>query len=641
MHSYRHYISLLCAGLLLMPAAGAQEPASSTEAGRQQAHELVYPEGSFAPITRPYRAAEVPPIALANSGRLDSLLRAGKIYLSLQDAIALALENNIDIEIQRYGPQIADAAVLLAQAGGFARGVSTSVQSGPTSASPGGVGQTGGATAAQASNATSTAVGNTAITNTGTAIPALDPMFTGSWDIAHQTNPQSTNFITGTNALIQRLNTNNWGIEQSFLTGTTVGLNLQNTGINSNSLRANFNPATNSSLGLTVTQRLLQGFGVGLNSRQIVIAKNNREVADLTFKLQVITTVAAVMDLYWDLVTFNENVRVATQALATSQKLYNDNKKQVEVGTLAPIEVVSAEAQVATAQQNLTIAETQVLQQETILKAALSRTGTSSPAVADAHIIPTDRMRIPDVEPIAPIQDLVAEALATRPELASNRIQLQNSKIALRGSRNQLLPSLDLVGTFGTAALAGSVNPILPNNPAPGFFIGGYSTVLSQLFQRNFPNYGIGFNLNVPIRNRAAQANVINDQLTLRQQQLLLQRQENQVRVDVQNALIGVQQSHAQYNSSTKARVLQEQTLDAEQKKYALGASTIYNVILALTNLTQAQAAEVAALGAYSKAKVELERSTGQLLNTNNISLAEAYKGVVARPPNPIPPEGK
>src|SRR5581483_10304214 len=556
-------------------------------------------------------------------------------------AIALALENNIDIEIQRYGPQIADANVLLAEAGGFARGVSTSVQSGPSSASAGGVAQNGGVGPAQASNATSTAVGNTVITNSGPGIPNLDPMLTGSARFGHQSTPQSTNFITGTNSLVQRLYTSGVGVQQGFLTGTIVSLNLNNNNVSTNSLRANFNPATSSTLGLTVTQHLLQGFGVALNSRQIVIAKNNREVADLTFKLQVITTVAAVMDLYWDLVTFNENVRVARQALATSEQLYNNNKKQVEVGTLAPIEVVSAEAQVATAQQNVTIAETQVLQQETILKNALSRTGVSSPSVADAHIIPTDRMRMPDVEPIGPMQDLVAEALSSRPELASNRIQLQNSKVALRGSRNALLPTLDLVGTFGTEALAGQVNSAIANNPAPGFFVGGFGNVLTQLFARNFPDYAIGFNLNIPIRNRAAQANVINDELTLRQQQLLLQRQENQVRVDVQNALIGVQQTRGQYQAATKARVLQEQTLDAEQKKYALGASTIYNVILALSNLTQSQAQEVAALGAYTKARVELQRATGQLLNENNISLAEAAKGVVARPPNPIPPEGQ
>jgi outer membrane protein TolC len=637
---FQQLTAILSVWLLLLPMAVAQDD-TSTQAGRQQAHTLIYPEGNFERVTRPYRAVQAPPISLANSGRLDSLLRAGKIYLSMQDAIALALENNIDIEIQRYGPQIADASVLLAEAGGFARGVSTSVQSGPNSASAGGVAQNGGATTAQASNATSTAVGNTAITNSGPAIPNLDPTLTGSARFAHQTTPQSSNFVTGSNDLLQRLNTTSLTLQQAFLTGTTVALALNNNNVTTNSLRANFNPSTASTLGVTVTQRLLQGWGPSLNSRQIIIAKNNREVADLTFKLQVITTVAAVMNLYWDLVTFNENVRVAKQALTTSQQLYENNKKQVEVGTLAPIEVVNAEAQVATATQTLTIAETQVLQQETIIKNALSRTGLSSPSVAEAHIIPTDRMRMPDVEPIGPMQDLVAEALSSRPELASNRIQLQNSKVALRGSRSSLLPSLDLVGTFGTEALAGDINTTLANNPAPRFFVGGYATVLSQLFRRNFPDYAIGFNLNIPIRNRAAQANVINDELTLRQQQLLLQRQENQVRVDVQNALIGVQQTRGQYQAATKARVLQEQTLDAEQKKYALGASTIYNVILALTNLTQSQAQEVSALGAYSKARVELQRSTGQVLNANNISLAEAAKGVVARPPNAIPPEGQ
>jgi outer membrane protein len=645
---FQQTTAILSVWLLLLPIAGAQDaastppdPASTTQAGRQQAHSLIYPEGNFARITRPYRAVEAPPISLANSGRLDSLIRAGNIYLSLQDAIALALENNIDIEIQRYGPQIADAGVLLAEAGGFARGVSTSALTGPSSASAGGVAQNGGGTAAQANNATPTAVGNTAITNSGPPIPALDPVLIGSARFGHQTTPQSTTFITNTNSLVQRSNTSGVGYQQSFLTGTTVALNLSNNNINTNSARANFNPATTSTLGLTVTQRLLQGWGPSLNSRQIIIAKNNREVADLTFKLQVITTVAAVMNLYWDLVSFNENVRVAKQALTTSEQLYNNNKKQVEVGTLAPIEVVSAEAQVATATQSLTIAETQVLQQETIIKSALSRTGVSSPSVAEAHIIPTDRMRMPDVEPVGPMQDLVGQALASRPELASNRIQLQNSKIALRGSKNSLLPTLDLVGTFGTEALAGQVNPNIPGNPASGYFVGGYGNVLTQLFQRNFPDYSIGFNLNIPIRNRAAQANVINDELTLRQQQLLLQRQENQVRVDVQNALIGVQQTRGQYQAATKARALQEQTLDAEQKKYALGASTIYNVILALTNLTQSQAQEVAALGAYSKARVELQRATGQLLNENNVSLAEAAKGVVARPPSPLPPEQK
>jgi outer membrane protein TolC len=296
---------------------------------------------------------------------------------------------------------------------------------------------------------------------------------------------------------------------------------------------------------------------------------------------------------------------------------------------------------VAARQQDLTISETQVLQQETILKNALSRTGVASPAVADARIIPTDPIRMPSVEPIAPIQDMVANALSARPELAQTRIQLQNTKINLRGARSALLPSLDLVANFANNGLAGNPNalPELPGrtrfqNP---FFVGGYSTVLTQLFARNFPDYSLGFSLNVPLRNRAAQADMINDELTLRQQELAQQRLENQVRVDVQNALIALQQARARYQAAVKGRVLQEQTVDAEQKKYALGASTIYNVILTQRDLALAQSSEVAAMSAYAKARVELDRATGQTLANNSISLMEAFRGSVSRPPDPPP----
>jgi outer membrane protein len=346
------------------------------------------------------------------------------------------------------------------------------------------------------------------------------------------------------------------------------------------------------------------------------------------------------MDLFWDLVTFNENVRVQQQAVATSTKLFEDNKKQVDVGMMAPIEVVRAEAQLATDQQNLTLAETQLLQQETILKNALSRNGVASPSVADAHIVPTDRIRVPDIEPTTPIQDQIAMALSARPELAQNRIQVTNQEITLRGSKNGLLPTLDLVAAMSNNALAGQVNtvpstfPFSFGTPSPAF-VGGYGTVLKQLFARNYPNYSAGFNLLIPLRNRAAQAQAINDELTLRQLQLGVQRLENQVRVDVQNAVIGVRNSRAQYQAAVKAHLLQEQSLDAEQKKYAAGASIIYNVILTQRDLANARQSELAAEAAYAKSKVELERVTGQILNNNGVSLSEAFQGVVSRPSQP------
>jgi len=577
----------------------------------------------FGRLVSPY-TGRIPPLpAMANSDRLEDLLRAGNLYLSLADTIALALENNLDIQLQRYGPQIAANNLLHAQAGGFAAPVSTTVFAGPASV-------TG---APPSSGLQSLIVAGS--TQVGIAPPNLDPMVTGNSGWAHNTTPQSSSFTTGTSSLIQRQITTGIGVQENFLTGTAVNLGLTNSNVDTNNLKAQFNPATNSALTLSVTQHLLQSFGPAVNSRQISIARNNREISDLTFKAQVITTVAAISDLYWDLVAYNDNVRVQRDALAASQRLLEDDQKQVDVGTLAPIEVTRARAEIASGQQALTVAETQLLQQETILKNALSKTGVLSPAVASAHVILTDHLHMPDTENLTPIQDLAATALASRPELTQFRILIQNQDIAIRGTRSELRPTLDVVGQLTNNGLAGQVNPLVSG--ASPFFIGGYGTVLAQIFARNFPTYTIGLNLSLPIHNRAAQADLINSELTLRQQQVGIQRLENQVRVEVQNAVIGVQQARAQYNSATQQRVLQQETVDAEQKKLDAGVSTTYNVILTERDLVTAESNEVAALSAYAKARVELDRATGQTLNSNNVSLDEAVTGRVARPPSAIP----
>jgi outer membrane protein len=643
MHGAKTYIALVCVFMLLAPYGGMAEDNTQAPGARGAASLPGFgepPSGILGAIEGPYVPHPVAPPKLTNTGRLDALMRGGNLYLSLQDAIALSLENNLDIAIQRYGPQVADANVLAAEAGGLARGVSTSITGGPASASVSSSGTTPGANqnaASQASAGTATAVGGSVLQQSGPSVPTLDPALTGNAAWSHITSPQSSAFTTGTNALVNTQKTSGVAIQKGFLTGTIVSLGLTNTNVQNNSIRADFNPATNSSLSLNFTQHLLQGFGTALNSRYIRIAKNNREVADLTFKLQVETTVAAVMELYWNLVAFNEGVQVARDALASDQRLLENNKRQVSVGTLAPIEITRAEAAIASDQQALTVAQMRVLQQETIIKSALSRTGIASPAVASARIIPTDQIRVPDVEPVSPIQDLTGLALSSRPELAQSRIQIQNQLLTLKGSKNGLMPTLDVVASVSNNALAGQPNPLPGQHSNNPFFIGGYGTVLTQLFARNFPNYSAGFQLNIPIRNRAAQAQLINDELTLRQQQLALQRLDNQVRVDVQNAVIGLTQARAQYEAASKAVALQQETLDAEQKKLALGVSTTYNVILAERDLTTAQSNKVTAQAAYAQAKVEMDRATGQILYNNNISLDEAYKGQVARPPSPIP----
>ena len=636
-------LAVFCVFVLVAGTAGAQAPAAPKSSNSHR----------FSGLTRPFQWQEAAPIDLANSNRLESLLRAGKIYLSLQDAIALALENNLDIALQRYGPLQANASLLRAQAGGLLRGVPTAVQQGTTSAlSQATGGASGGGGASALVSGAGSSAGGTIITATGSTIPNLDPGLFFSTNWAHSTNPQSNSFSTGTSALIIRNDVYQFGVQQGFLTGTNVSLGYTSSALRTNAGRSDFNPSMTGSVSLNFTQHLLQGFGIAINNRNIRIAKNNLRVSDLAFKQQVITTVSAIIGAYWDLVSFNENVKVKQQAMALNQKLYNDNKKQVEIGTLAPIEIVRAEAELASSQQALTQAETQLLQQETLLKNALSRTGVASPTIADARIVPTDRITVPAVEPIEPVQDLIAKALENRPELAQTRIQIDNTKIGLKGTKAELQPSLDLVASLQNNGLAGQINalPIPPVQGQPAgavlqrdpssvnpFFLGGYGTVLQQLLSRNFPNYSLGFQLNIPLRNRTAQADMVLDQLNLRQQEIRQQQQVNQVRVDVRNALTAVQQASAAYQAAVKARVLQEQTLDAEQKKYTLGASTIFFVIQAQRDLTQAQSNEVAAESAYAKARVQLSMATGQTLEANNVLIDEAMGGRVSRAPSPLP----
>lgn len=659
MHRFQPVIALLCAVVMSVPPMAAQTnvpttatptPGITRSQPEMPAYEL--PEGKFSRLTWKYRPVHIAPANMTNSNRLESLLRAGNLYLSLQDAIALTLENNLDIEIQRYGTPIQEANILRAQAGGALRGVTPNVQGGATSALLGN--QATGVTqnATTAANAASSNSQGALVQQTGSTILNFDPTISGIFQWGHTTQPQASQTVTGVTDLVQGVNVQQVQLSQGFATGTSYSLTYSEQRLNTNNTRNAFNPYRTGSFSLTLRQNLLQGFGTALNKRNITIARNSREQSDLNFKQQVITTVTSIINLYWDLVTFNDDVKSKQQSLAYNERLYNDNKKQVEIGTLAPIEIVRADAAVASSQQDLILSQTRVLQQEQTIKNALSRTGVASPSISEAHVIPTDRIRIPDVEPIQPYQDLVAMALSARPELAQQRISITNNKINSSGSKSELLPTLQAYTTVANNGLAGyasnvTTQPIavtggdtsVPINVSAvnPFLVGGFGNLFGQLFRRNFPDYTVGLNFNFQLRNRTARADYVLDQLTVRQSELQLQRQENQVRLDVRNAIIGIQQARAAYQASLKARILQEQTLDAEQKKLSLGASTIFNVILVQRDLATAQTNEVTASGNYKKAQVEMDRSTGQTLSNNGISIEEAARGVVSRPPSPIP----
>lgn len=594
-----------------------------------------------------YQVQDVEPINMRNSNRMDSLVRAGRLYLSLQDAIALTLENNLDIEVQRYGPRLAAADLMRAEAGGLIRGIPTTLSTTTTNvanqvSSGGGLGTSVGAGASGTSGSAST--GGVVFSQSGTTIPTLETNIVTGYGFSHRTTINSNSFSTGVPAFSLANQSPFISIQRGFLTGTNLSLDFNNSYVRSTVPRAEINPYYTSNLGFTVSQSLLRGFGRSVNSRNIRVAKKQVNLSDLVFVQQVQTTVASVINIYWDLVSYNQDVEVKRKALSLAQKLLEDNKKQVEIGTLAPIEIVRAEAEVARNQQDVTVSETRLLQQETVLKNVISRTGPANPIISEARIVPTDSIRIPENEQIRPIQDLVSTALDKRPDVAQTRLNIETAKISLEGSKSALKPDLSFQGQMRNNGLAGT-GAIIPvpgttnqfQSVANPYFVGGFSDVLGQLFRRNFPDYTFSFQLTIPVSNKTARADMANDFLRLRQSELREQALKNQIRVDVQNALIALQQARATYQSALKSRVFAEQTLDAEQKKYALGASTIFLVIQAQRDLAVAQGAELTSLSSYSRAKVSLDQALGMTLETNNISIDEAKKGQVARPPTTVP----
>jgi outer membrane protein TolC len=576
-------------------------------------------------LTRPYQRPTVPDVDLNNSDRLERLVRAGNLYLSAQDCIALALENNLDIEIQRYGPILYRQVTKRAQGGGLLRSVGVGVAQGAQSVSLTGV----SLSASGGSTSTSAATAAGVLTQLGPTPPNLDPALTlvGSW--SHNTTPLSNTILTGTTALIDDTRFYQAQIAETFVFGLNYQLTYASTHNHFNSQLYTINPYNSGYLDLQLFQPLLNGFGAAVNGRNILIARNNEKVGDLQFKQQVITTISSVLNLYWDLVTFYQDSKAKKDELATAQALFEDNKKQVQIGTLAPIEVTRAEAQVYSSQQDLQVSQTNLLQQETVLKNALSKNGVASPVLADVHVIPLDTIQVPEKDEFKPINDLVAEAVTKRTEVLQQRLNIDSNQKSLVGIRNGLRPNLQAFAEFTNNGLAGQAGGAFV--PEAAALVGGYGTLLGQIFSRDYPSYSAGVSMNLPLRNRAAQADYATSVLQLRQTELQLQKQLNQVRVDVQNAVIGLQQARSRYDSSVKARILQQQTLDADQKKYTLGASTVFQVIQDQQSLSAAQTTEVEALANYSHARIAFDQALGTTLEVNNVSLNEALAGRVSR----------
>ena len=613
--------------------------------------------GVLSGLSRSYRVGALPSTKFQNSERFSALIKDGKLYLSLQDAIALALENNLDIELERYGPRMANTDLLRAQAGSSLRGVPLSVQEGPSGT--GGPVETPPGSAPPLTPSSSTIIDtgiNQAQTDlsitgatplsAGSPIPSFDPHLTGLVGPAYSNTPESNAVQSGYSFLIEHSMTENFGLQKGFASGAVLDLGYTNLRQSYNNGELSYNPYSASSLGLTLTQPLLQGFGLGLNRRYIRIAKNNEKISDLVFRQQLISTVSNVIRLYWDLVSLDEDVRVKRDSLTLADKLLADNQVHVEVGTMAALEVIRAQAEVAQARQALSNSEGLVLEQELILKNALTQTGTADARVSALRIVPTDHIEVPENEPLPPLEDLVATALQNRPDLTAGQVQVENTQIALKGSRNALLPSLNLVASVQGNGLAGSVNtfPVPGSTFTPSIdpnFVGGYGTVLSQMFKGKYPDYGVALQLDVPLRNRSARADLARDQLALRQSEVRLRELQNHARVQVEAALIALRQARNSYQAAEQTRLLEEKALDDMRQQYEVGVARSYDVILNQRDLAQARSNEVVTQSDYIRARTALDRATGMTLQINNIVLDDAFRGQIARPPSPLPGEQK
>jgi outer membrane protein len=642
--------------MLIVAAAPAPAQTGGTGGGDRTPQIRPSDRGFLSRFVSPYQRREVSPVNMQNSQRIFDLIRAGQLYLSLDDAIALALENNLDIELERFLPKISNTDLLRARGGGLLRGLSLLVnEPAPGIGGPNGpllTNLTAGSTPSPLVNTNFSDIAlisqqqnNLSVTGTipmanGPLIPQYDPILSGQFNAQHVTTPESSTILSGSNWLAQNVVNANAGVNVGFSPGTQLSVNFDNSRYSTNATRYTYNPFVNSSFGFTVTQPLLQGFGASMNKRFIRIARLGQKVADLVFRQQVMDTVSGVARLYTDLVSLNEDVKVKQEALRLAERLYEDNKNQVDQGTQAPIEVARANAAVAVSRQALITAQGLVRQQQLIVKTAITRRGLSNPQVLAANIIPTDALAVPDQEAVQPLTDLVGEAIRNRPDLAGAGLQVETTQISLKGSLNALKPQLDLVGTVQNTGMAGDLNP-LAGAVSGSVNSGGYGTALGQLFRRDFPTYGVGVQLTLPLRNRVAQADAVRDELQVRQAQVRRQQLEDQVRLEVADAEESLRQARAAYEAAVQARLLQEQSVNVELQTFAVGLSTNLTVIQYQNYLAQARSTEVASRGAYLKAKIALQRATGTTLDEYHVALEDAYRGEVRRPANALPAPAK
>jgi outer membrane protein len=602
-----------------------------------------------------YIPRDVPPPAFTNAPKIEQLVQNGKLMLSLNDAIAIALADNLDIAVARYNLPIADTDILRTKAGGSFLGVNSGVVANTPGGGQGGIGS--GVSGAGAGGTTAGAggagvgaggfVGSTS--GAGPQPDSFDPAITGTFAIEQSATPTNFGLLSGlggagsTIPLAQaHTTTGTLSYSQGFSPGTALSVSFNNQRQTTNGTQQTFNPVLTSTFRATVRQHLLQGFGRSLNLRLLRTAQNNRRITEEGFRQQVISTVSQIENIYWDLVNAYEAFKVNERSLALAQKTLSDNQKQVEIGTLAPLDVVRAQSTVASAEQALIASKTNLELQQLIIKNALTRTLPNDSPLIQADVIPTDTVQIPDQENLPPVQQLVQLALENRPDYRQQRITLKNSEINIKGANNGLLPVIDLFAFYGGSALAGVQNPLgtcppgvtTQCTPAGTITPSGFGDSFGNLFNSTGPDKGVQISIQIPLGNRVAEATQVRSMLEYRQSQLALKSVENTIIIGIRNDVFTLENNRASVVAAQKARDLAAQTLDAEQKKYNLGASTYLAVLQDERDLAQAESTLVTSMTNYAKARVLLDKDTAQTLDRYNIKIDEAVTGNVKTQPN-------
>ena len=593
--------------------------------------------GWFGHFTAPYRQQPIPPLSLENSPRLRDLIHDGKLEISMADALALAIENNLDISVERQVVPMSQTDVLRASAGSAARGFSGATIPLGLSAGALGVGVSTAVAGGGVGNAGGISGGGGAvnISPVGTFDPTINYNF--SWD--RTVTPLNTLVVAGVPAVTGYSASYSGSYTQLLATGTSFFVSLNGLRASSSQQSLLFNPDVATRMSMGFNQPLLSGFGRKPNLRFLLVARNNENVSGAIFQNQLQQTIVQVENAYWDMAQFQENVKVAEQSLTAAQRLYDDSKRQAEVGALAPLDVVSAQSAMAASQRDLVVAKTNLQIQEITLKNLLSKRIDAE--LESAQIVTTDPLPEPRDSDIPSLQEALADTERNRPDLKTAQMNLQNEQISAQFTANNLLPTGNVFGQYAAAGLQGNcIVTARATCNTTGLALGtvipaGTTGSLTQMIKGTFPEESVGFALTLPLKNRAAQADNLRAQFEMQQTQISLQSLRNQAELAIRQAMIGLVQGKAQEEAAHQAVILAQQSLDAEQKKLGVGASTLYNVVLRQRDLTTAEYAQIEAADAYAKSLVAIDEARGATLDRNGIAFNDALNGTITTMPAP------